>query len=350
MKAAVVTAFSAPLEIVEREIPVPAAGQVLVRLETCGLCHTDIHAAGGDWPVRPTPPFVPGHEGIGIIEELGAGVTNRQVGERVAIAWLGSACGSCRYCVDGRETLCESQENSGYSIDGAFAEYAVARAAYVVPVPDGISSVDAAPLSCAGVTTYKAMKVARIQPTERVGVFGIGGLGHLAIQYANIMGGSVVGIDIEQPKLDLALELGAEHVVNAGRTEPVATLQALGGLDVAVVLAASPRVFEEAFASLRRGGRLICVALPADGGAMTIPIFETVLKGISIIGSIVGTRQDLVEVFALHAAGRTRVIAETRTLEQVNDAIAEVLSGHIPARLVFEYVPVPAAVTVSAGA
>ena len=349
MKAAVVTAFSAPLEIVERDIPAPAAGQVLVRLETCGLCHTDIHAAGGDWPVRPTPPFVPGHEGIGIIEELGAGVTTRQVGERVAIAWLGSACGSCRYCVDGRETLCESQENSGYSIDGAFAEYAVARAAYVVPVPDGISSVDAAPLSCAGVTTYKAMKVAHIQPTERVGVFGIGGLGHLAIQYANIMGGSVVGIDIEQPKLDLALELGAEHVVNAGRTEPVAALQALGGLDVAVVLAASPHVFEEAFASLRRGGRLICVALPADGGAMTIPIFETVLKGISIIGSIVGTRQDLIEVFALHAAGRTRVIAETRTLEQVNDAIAEVLSGHIPARLVFQYVPVSVAVTVSAG-
>jgi propanol-preferring alcohol dehydrogenase len=155
------------------------------------------------------------------------------------------------------------------------------------------------------------------------------------------MGGSVVGIDIEQAKLDLALELGAAHVINAGRAEPVAALQALGGLDVAVVLAASPRVFEQAFASLRRGGRLICVALPADGGAMTIPIFETVLKGISIIGSIVGTRQDLVEVFALHAAGRTRVIAETRNLDDVNEAIADVLSGHIPARLVFEYPAAP---------
>jgi propanol-preferring alcohol dehydrogenase len=341
MKAAVVTAFSAPLEIVERAVPLPATGQVLVRLETCGLCHTDIHAARGDWPVKPTPPFVPGHEGIGIIEQLGAGVTNRRIGERVAIAWLGSACGACQYCIDGRETLCEGQENSGYSVDGAFAEYAVANAAYVVPVPDGISSVDAAPLSCAGVTTYKAMKVAHIQPTERVGVFGIGGLGHLAIQYAGIMGGSVVAIDIEQAKLDLALELGAHHVINAGSTEPVAALQALGGLDVAVVLAASPHVFEQAFASLRRGGRLICVALPADGGAMTIPIFETVLKGISIIGSIVGTRQDLTEVFALHAAGRTRVIAQTRNLEDVNEAIADVLSGHIPARLVFEYAPAP---------
>jgi len=341
MKAAVVTSFSDPLQIVERDVPAPGADQVLVRLEACGLCHTDIHASTGDWPVQPALPFVPGHEGIGIVEGLGSAVTSRQVGERVAIAWLGSACGACRYCIDGREALCESQQNSGYSIDGAFAEYAVASADYVVPVPDGITSVEAAPLSCAGVTTYKAMKVARIQPTERVGVFGIGGLGHLAVQYAQIMGGSVVAIDIQQAKLDLALELGAEHVVNASTTEPVGALEALGGLDVAVVLAASPHAFEQAFAALRRGGRLVCVALPADGGAMQIPIFETVIKGISIIGSIVGTRQDLVEVFALHAAGRTRVISETRSLDDVNEAIADVLSGSIPARLVFEYAAVP---------
>lgn len=342
MKAAVVTAFSEALQVVERDVPVPASGQVLVRLETCGLCHTDIHAACGDWPVQPSLPFVPGHEGVGIVEALGDGVTSRRIGERVAIAWLGSACGVCRYCIDGRETLCEEQENSGYSIDGAFAEYAVASAAYVVPVPDGISSVDAAPLSCAGVTTYKAMKVARIVPTERVGVFGIGGLGHLAVQYAAIMGASVVAIDIFDDKLDLALELGAQHVVNASRTEPRAALEALGGLDVAVVLAASPHVFEEAFASLRRGGRLICVGLPGDAATMEIPIFETVLKGNSIIGSIVGTRQDLIEVFALHAAGRTRVVAQTRSIDDVNEAIAEVLSGSVPARLVFEFSPVVA--------
>jgi alcohol dehydrogenase, propanol-preferring len=344
MKAAVVTAFSKPLEIVDREIPVPAAGEVLVRLETCGLCHTDIHAAGGDWPVKPTLPIVPGHEGIGIVEQLGAGVVNRRVGERVAIAWLGSACGECRYCIDGRETLCEGQQNSGYSIDGAFAEYAVASAKYVVPVPDGISSIDAAPLSCAGVTTYKALKIARIKPTEHVGVFGIGGLGHLAVQYARIMGGTVVAVDIEQAKLDLAGELGAEHLVNAATSDPVAAIQAMGGLDVAVVLAASPRVFEQAFSSLRRGGRLVCVALPAEA-TMSISIFETVIKGISILGSIVGTRQDLVEVFALHAAGKTRVIAEVRSLDDVNSAIAEVLSGKIPARLVFEYASVPAPIS-----
>ncbi|GAA0970648.1 Alcohol dehydrogenase [Nocardioides aquaticus] len=347
MKAAVVTSFSAPLQIVDREVPAPAPGQVLVRLETCGLCHTDIHAAGGDWPVQPGLPFVPGHEGVGIVEQLGAGVQDRWVGERVAIAWLGSACGACRFCVDGRETLCTEQQNSGYSVDGAFAEYAVADATYVVPVPDGVSSLDAAPLTCAGLTTYKAMKVARVAPTELVGVFGIGGLGHLAVQYARILGGTVAAVDIEPEKLALAQELGATYTVDATQEEPVAALQGLGGLDVAVVLATSPLVFEQAFASLRRGGRLVCVAMPADAGTMQVPIFETVVKGLTILGSIVGTRQDLAEVFALHAAGRTRVIAETRDLDDVNEAMAEVLSGHVPARLVFEFAPVPASLPVT---
>lgn len=336
MKAVVVTSFAAPLEIQQRDIPEPGPDQVLVRLETCGLCHTDIHAAHGDWPVKPQPPFVPGHEGIGIVEKLGAGVTERTVGERVAIPWLGYACGECRYCIDGRETLCEKQQNSGYSVDGAFAEYAVASARFAVPVPDGVSSIDAAPLTCAGVTTYKALTVARIVPTERVSIFGIGGLGHLAVQYGRIMGGSVIAVDIEDAKLNLARELGAEHLVNAAKVDPVAAIRDLGGADVALVLAASPRVFEQAFSSLSRGGRLICVALPADE-QMTVSIFETVLKGLSIIGSIVGTRQDLAEVFALHAAGHTKVIAEARTLEQVNEAMAEVLSGEVLARLVFEY-------------
>ncbi|WP_394769657.1 alcohol dehydrogenase AdhP [Lacisediminihabitans sp.] len=336
MKAAVVTGFTDALTIVDRAIPEPGEGEILVRLEACGLCHTDIHAAHGDWPVKPSLPFVPGHEGVGIVEKLGVGVRNRAIGDRVAIPWLGYACGECRYCIDGRETLCEQQHNSGYSVDGAFAEYTLAHAKYVVAVPDGISPLDAAPLTCAGVTTYKAVKVAGISPTERVAVFGVGALGHLAVQYARIVGGSVIGVDIEEAKLDLATELGAEFVVNAAKADPVKAIQEIGGADVAIVLAASPVVFEQAFASLRRGGRLVCVALPAEL-TMSIPIFETVLKGISIIGSIVGTRQDLAEVFALHAAGHTRVIAEARRLDDVNAAMAEVLSSKVPARLVFEY-------------
>jgi propanol-preferring alcohol dehydrogenase len=336
MKAAVVTQFGQPLEILDRPTPEPTAQQVLVRMEASGLCHTDIHAAEGDWPAKPTPPFVPGHEGVGIVEAVGSAVTNHRLGDRVAIAWLGRACGECRYCIDGRETLCQSQLNSGYSVDGAFAEYAVVDARFATPVPDGIDPLDAAPLTCAGVTSYKAVKVAKIEPNENVVVFGIGGLGHLAVQYAHIVGGTVIAVDIEEEKLQLAKELGADHLVNAREVDPVVAIAELGGADVALAFAVSPESFEQAFRSLRPGGRLVCVAMPAEG-TMNIPIFETVVKGISIIGSIVGTREDLREVFALHARGRTRVISQTRTLESVNESIAEVLSGHVPARLVFEF-------------
>lgn len=338
MKAAVVTSFTEPLEIEDREVPEPGPGQVLVRIEASGLCHTDIHAAHGDWPVKPTPPFVPGHEGVGIVEALGPGVTQRAVGDRVALPWLGHACGHCDHCVAGWETLCEEQQNTGYSIDGGFAEYAVADATYVVPVPEGVSPHDAAPLTCAGVTTYKAIKVAGIRPAERVAIYGIGGLGHLAVQYARLVGATVIAVDVDEEKLALAEQLGADHVVNAGVTDPVAAIEALGGADVAVVLAVIPSVFEGAFAALRRGGRLVCVGLPPEtDGPMSLPIFPTVLKGISVIGSIVGTRQDLAEVFELHARGRTRVVAETRKLDEVNASIDDVLEGRARARIVFEF-------------
>ncbi|MCW2634178.1 MAG: zinc-dependent alcohol dehydrogenase [Blastococcus sp.] len=336
MKAAVVPALGSPLQILDIPVPRPAAGQVLVRMETSGLCHTDIHAARGDWPVKPVPPFVPGHEGIGIIEQLGEGVTARSVGQRVAIAWLGFACGACRQCIGGWETLCEQQVNSGYSVDGTFAEYAVVAAGFATPVPDAVPSLDAAPLTCAGVTTYKAIKVARVAPGETVAVFGIGGLGHLALQYARIAGGFVIAVDVQDDKLAMARELGADEVVNAATTDPVEAIQALGGADVAVALAASPRSFDQAYRSLRRGGRLVCVALPADG-TMALPIFDTVLSGKSVIGSIVGTRNDLADVFALHAAGRTTVVSVERKLDEVNESIDDVRSGVVPARVVFQF-------------
>jgi propanol-preferring alcohol dehydrogenase len=336
MRAAVAVAFGQPLVVEERPIPEPGPGQVLVRLEACGLCHTDIHAINGDWPVRPQPPFVPGHEGVGIVEGLGTGVTSRTIGQRVAMPWLGHACGECRYCIDGRENLCEQQYNTGYAVDGGYAEYALADARFAVPVPDEVSPLDAAPLTCAGVTTYAAIKAAKVVPGERVAVFGVGGLGHLAVQYARLVGAQVTAIDVTDEKLELALELGADHVVNALDTDPVQAIQHVGGADVAVVLAVAPSVFRQAFDSLNRGGRLILVSLPADG-TLTVPIFDTVLKGISIIGSIVGTRADLAQVFALHAAGRTRVVAQSRSLDDVNQAMAEVFSGEIPARLVFTY-------------
>jgi propanol-preferring alcohol dehydrogenase len=223
----------------------------------------------------------------------------------------------------------------GYTIDGAFGEYATAYANYVVKVPEGVDSLDAAPLTCAGVTTYKAVKVAGTRSSDFVAVFGVGGLGHLAIQYAAIAGGRVVAVDVIEEKLELARELGAEFTINAKQEDPVEAIQRLGGVDQAIALAVSPRAFEQAYGSLRRGGTLVFVALPAEN-EVKIPIFETVLHGITIVGSIVGTRKDLREVFALHAAGKTRVIRETRPLDEVNEAIADIEAGRVAARIVLE--------------
>ncbi|MFE1895128.1 alcohol dehydrogenase AdhP [Streptomyces yangpuensis] len=335
MKAAVVRSFGEPLVIEERPDPEPGPGQVRIRLEASGLCHTDIHAAHGDWPVKPTVPFVPGHEGVGIVEALGTGVTHLEVGQRVAVPWLGWACGRCEHCLSGWETLCERQRNTGYSVDGGYAEKMLAPADFSALVPDGIDPRDAAPLTCAGVTTYKALKVAGVRPTQLVAISGIGGLGHLAVQYAKIAGATVAAIDVTDDKLDLARELGADILIDARKEDPAEVLKRHGGAHAAIALAVNEQAFASVYGGLRRGGKLVMVALPA-GGTIQVPIFDTVLNGTSVIGSIVGTRQDLDEVFQLHAAGRTKVIYETRPLASVNESIADVLDGRIKARIVFE--------------
>ncbi|MYX28291.1 alcohol dehydrogenase catalytic domain-containing protein [Streptomyces sp. SID8381] len=335
MKAAVVRRLGEPLVIEERPDPEPGPGQVRVRLEASGLCHTDIHAAHGDWPVRPDPPFVPGHEGVGLVESLGPGVTHLAVGQRVAVPWLGKACGRCEHCLSGWETLCEQQINTGYGCDGGYAEKMLAWADFAQPVPENVSAFEAAPLTCAGVTTYKALKVAQVRPAQLVAVSGIGGLGHLAVQYAKIAGATVAAVDVTDDKLHLAAELGADIVIDARGQDVGAELKKHGGAHAAIALAVNPAAFEAVNSGLRRGGKLVMVALPAHG-ALQVPIFDTVLNGTSVIGSIVGTRQDLAEVFQLHAAGRTKVIYETRLLSAVNESIDEVLRGDVKARIVFD--------------
>jgi propanol-preferring alcohol dehydrogenase len=334
MRAAVVPALGARLELRELPVPEPGPGQVLVRIEASGLCHTDIHAARGDWPVKPKIPLVPGHEGVGTVVAVGDDSSSTHVGDRVALPWLGRACGHCRYCVAGWETYCTDPKYMGYTIDGGYAEYALGYSSHVVPVPDAVTSFDAAPLTCAGVTTYKALKVAHPQPNETAMVVGIGGLGHLGLQYAKVFGTTTVAVDVEDEKLQLAKELGADHVLDArsGYGEPLA---ALGGVDIALVTVPSPAAMRAAHAALNPNGRLVLVGLPADN-RLELPVFETVLKGISVIGSLVGTRNDLADCFALHAAGRTRVVAEPRRLDDVNDCFDEVLAGRVPARLVFD--------------
>ena len=335
MRAAVVKGFREPLVIEERPVPEPGTGEVRVHIETSGICHTDIHAARGDWPVKPTLPLVPGHEGVGLVDALGDGVTRLAVGQRVAIPWLGGADGTCEFCVKGLETYCINPTFTGYTVDGGYRDYSIADADFVGVVPEGIDSLEAAPLSCAGVTTYKAVKAAKVGPSDLVGIVGIGGLGHLGLQYAKIAGAFTVAIDVDDAKLDLAKELGADHLINAARQDVVGEMQKLGGADAIVSTAATPKPLADAFASLRPAGRLVLVGLPEDN-VFPLPIFETVLRGIQVIGSLVGTREDLNEVFQLHVGGRTRVVLEIRELEQVNESFTEVLSGGVPARLVFD--------------
>jgi alcohol dehydrogenase, propanol-preferring len=335
MKAAVVHEFTSPLRIEEVAKPEPGPGEIVVKIEASGLCHTDIHAAHGDWPVKPKLPFIPGHEGVGIVEMVGPGVTEVKEGDRVAVPWLGYTCGTCEYCVSGWETLCEKQLNTGYFIDGSYAEYAKAFAKYVCKVPAHVDPFEAAPLACAGVTTYKAVKMSGARPTDLIAIFGIGGLGHMALQYAKIAGATVVAVDLVDEKLELAKQLGADYTINGKTEDPVEAIKKLGGADASISLAVSPRAFEQAFRALRRGGTLVFVALPADN-YMQLPIFETVFNGIHIVGSIVGTRLDLAEVFDLHAAGKTHVMYEKRQLEDVNHAFEEVEQARVPARLVFD--------------
>ncbi len=335
MKAAVVPAFKAPLEIRDVEVPEPGAGQVLVKIEASGLCHTDIHAAHGDWPVKPKMPLIPGHEGVGTVVAVGEGVRTPKVGTRVALPWLGRACGSCRYCIAGRETYCVRAAYMGYTIDGGYAEYAIGYASHVVKVPDAVTSFDAAPLACAGVTTYAALKAASPQPAETVMVVGIGGLGHLGLQYANVFGCRSIAVDVDDEKLALAQSLGADVVVDA-RGDQQAQIAAAGGADIALITVPSPKAMAAAHAALNPLGRLVLVGLPADN-QLTLPVFETVLRGIRVQGSLVGTRNDLADCFALHAAGRTEVIAEPVALEDVNACFDKVLAGKVPARLVFEF-------------
>ena len=331
MKAAIIHPFDKPLSIEDVPKPKADSGEVIVKVETCGLCHSDIHAAHGDWPFKPKLPLIPGHEVIGIVESLGHGVTDVKEGDRVAIPWMGYACGSCGYCVSGWETLCEQQVATGYWVDGGYAEYAKANAKFVGKVPNGVDPVAAPPLKCSGVTTYKAVKVSGAGSSDLVAVFGVGGLGHLAVQYAAIAGATVIAVDLFQEKLDLAKELGATYTVNASKANQIEEIKKLGGADFAVCVAVSPKAFEQAFGSLRRGGTVVFVGMPADS-RVELSIIEVVANNIKIIGSTLENRVDLAKTFELHAAGKTRVITEVRKLEQVNEAFEEVETGKAKAR------------------
>jgi len=334
MRAAVVRGFGQPLSIEEWPVPRPGHGEVLVRIAASGVCHTDLHAADGDWPVKPTLPFIPGHEGIGRVAALGSGVHHLKEGDVVGIAWLHDACGHCEYCNTGWETLCEAQHNSGYSVNGCFAEYALGIAAYVTRLPEHSDPVAMAPILCAGVTTYKGIKETEVRPGQWIAISGIGGLGHLAVQYASAMGLRVVALDVAEDKLALARTDGAEVVVNA-RLENAAqrVIDATGGgAHGVLVTAVSRSAFGQALQMVRRKGTVSLVGLPP--GTFETPIFDVVLKRITVRGSIVGTRQDLAEAIAFAAAGKVRVHTQTAALEDINTVFADLKAGRVTGRIV----------------
>lgn len=335
MQAAVVREFGQPLKIEEVEVKAPGRNQILVKVIASGVCHTDLHAIDGDWPVKPKMPLIPGHEAVGYVVAVGEGVNNVKEGDAVGVPWLYSACGCCDHCITGWETLCESQQNGGYSVDGGFAEYVIADARYVGHLPANTNFLEMAPILCAGVTVYKGLKETETKPGEWVAISGIGGLGHVAVQYAKAMGMHVAAIDIADDKLALAKRLGADITVNAKEVDPGKFLQKeIGGAHGALITAVSPIAFKQGIDVLRRKGTIALNGLPP--GSFDLPIFETVLKRITVRGSIVGTRKDLQESIAFAVEGKVKANVTAAKLSDINSVLDKMKKGQIEGRMVLD--------------
>jgi propanol-preferring alcohol dehydrogenase len=335
MKAAVLREFKKPLTIEEVGEPRPGPDEVIIRIEACGVCHSDVHVADGDWAqfakIVKTP-LIPGHEIAGLVVEKGAAVTDVQVGHRVGVPWIHWTCGACESCREGNENLCRRQKITGVTVDGGYAEFVKAPASHVIRIPDGLSPVQAAPFLCAGVTVYRALKRAGILPGQRLAVFGIGGLGHLGVQFGLALGTEVAAIDISEEKLALARSLGASSTFNAATTNVIKGLRDSGGVHVSLVTSAARASYETAFHCVRPTGTLLVVGLPADPICF-LPILMAAGE-IRIQASTVGTRHDLREVLAIAAAGKVRCQVSARPLEEVNEALEQLRRGQVSGRLV----------------
>jgi alcohol dehydrogenase, propanol-preferring len=337
MKAAVVEQFGKPLALKEVDVPSPATGQILVKTEACGVCHTDLHAAHGDWPLKPTLPFIPGHEAIGLVVGVGPGVKIVKEGDRVGVPWLYSACGECEYCLAGWETVCAQAQFGGYTKNGGFAEYLLADPNYVAHVPAGLPAADAAPLICAGITTYKGIKQTGAKPGEWIAISGAGGLGHLAIQYAKAMGLFVCAIDIDDGKLAHAERLGADLVINAKIGDPAAAVkkETGGGAHGVLITAPSLIAFKQGVGMTRKLGTCVLVGLPP--GDFPVPLFDVVANCITIRGSFVGTRRDMAEALAFAVEGKVKADIERQPLSSINEVFDRLQHGDVASRVVLDF-------------
>jgi alcohol dehydrogenase, propanol-preferring len=335
MRAAILREFAGPIVVEEVDIPVPGPGEVLVKVQACGVCHSDLHLAQGDWDMLrgiTKMPLIGGHEIAGVVSSVGEGVSDLKIGDRVGVPWLHWTCGDCEYCRAGRETLCNKQKITGCTVDGGFAEYVKAPASHAARLPDALSAEAAAPLLCAGLTVYKALKNSGIAKGERLAVFGVGGLGHLAVQIARAMGAQVCAIDIADDKLELARSLGADWTVNATTEQVPKKVRAIGGAHVALVTSASAAAYETALRVLRKGGTLAVVGMPNE--PFKVSAVALVAGETRIVASAVGTREDLRELFELVAKFPIRCHVETRRLEDLPAVFDEMKRGSVLGRVV----------------
>ncbi|HFU4001037.1 TPA: alcohol dehydrogenase AdhP [Streptococcus suis] len=337
MKAVVVNPESTGVVVVEKELRPLEAGEALVQIEYCGVCHTDLHVAQGDF--GKVPGRVLGHEGIGIVTEIAPGVTSLKVGDRVSVAWFFQGCGTCEYCTTGRETLCRTVKNAGYSVDGGMAEQCIVTADYAVKVPEGLDPAQASSITCAGVTCYKAIKEAHLEPGQWIVIYGAGGLGNLAVQYAKkVFNAHVIAVDINNDKLELAKEVGADVIINGLEVEDVpGYIKEVtgGGAHSTVVTAVSKVAFNQAIDSVRAGGYVVAVGLPSE--YMDLSIVKTVLDGIKVVGSLVGTRKDLEEAFHFGAIGLVVPVVQKRPVEDAEAVFDEMAAGTIQGRMVLDF-------------
>ena len=335
MKAAILHEFGQPLRMEEVPVRSPEPDEVLIRVEACGVCHSDLHVAEGDQPALKAVTkqlLIPGHEVVGRVVRKGDAVDHLAVGDRVGVAWLHSSCGVCEQCREGLENLCRKGVITGVMVDGGYAEFMCAKASHAIPVPEVLSSVEAAPLFCAGVTVYRALRNAQAGAGKRVAVFGIGGLGHLAVQIAHAFGAEVIALDVAESKLALARELGAAKAMNVTDPETLKAIRKLGGVHIAVVTSAAKVAYDTAFKCLRPAGTLAVVGLPAE--ALTFSALALVAGEARIVGSAVGTRDDLRAVLDLAATGKLRCRTETQPLERVNEVFEQMRRGEINGRVV----------------
>jgi propanol-preferring alcohol dehydrogenase len=338
MHAAVVEQFGKPLVLKEWDIPTAGPGQIVVKTEACGVCHTDLHAASGDWPLKPQLPFIPGHEAIGRVVGVGKGVTNVKEGDRVGVPWLYSACGHCEYCLTAWETVCAKAEFGGYTKNGGFAEYILADPNYVAHIPAGLDSEQAAPLICAGITSYKGIKETQAKTGEWIVISGVGGLGHLAIQYAKIMGLQVCALDIDDNKLVLAKKMGADLTVNAKHADAIEAVKkgTDGGGHGVLITAPSLGAFKQGVGVTRKRGTCILVGLPP--GDFPVPLFDVVANCITIRGSFVGNREDMAETLSIAAEGKVKADIELQPLSAINTVFDRLKHGKVAGRVVLDFV------------